>query len=145
MVEKIKEQSHEGCNIHGSLKIAKVGGNIHFAPGKSYEINGAHAHDLHEYMRGGTDYDWTHEIHSLGFGENVGFSNPLDGVKKVSDQAWSNYQYHIKVVRTDFVFLNSTQISTNQYSVTEHETKSPPILGMIPTQMPGKFSKFFLK
>ena len=83
--QKLKEQENEGCNIHGKLQINKVGGNIHFAPGKSYTQNSVHAHDLHEYVKG-KNYDWTHIIHELGFGENVGFKNPLDSVKKESSQ-----------------------------------------------------------
>ncbi len=72
---------NEGPNIHGKLLINKVGGSIHFAPGKSYTKNGVHAHDLSQYMRG-TTYDWTHDIKELRFGENIGFNNPLDNVKK---------------------------------------------------------------
>ena len=59
----------------------KVGGSIHFAPGKSYTKSGLHAHDLTQYVHGSI-YDWTHHIKELRFGETIGFSNPLDEVKK---------------------------------------------------------------
>ena len=85
ITDKQKEQMHEGCNIHGKLSINKVAGNIHFAPGKSFQQGSAHIHDLHEYMKS-KDYDWTHTIHTLGFGEVVGFENPLDNVNKKCTQ-----------------------------------------------------------
>ncbi len=81
----MEQQKLEGCNLHGTLEMNKVGGNIHFAPGKSYTLNGVHAHDIHDYVKSET-YDWTHWIHTLGFGEVVGFENPLDGTKKTSTQ-----------------------------------------------------------
>lgn len=36
------------------------------------------------------------------------------------------YQYFVKVVGTKFVHLNGTQISTNQFSVTENERDISP-------------------
>jgi hypothetical protein len=113
----------------------KVGGSLHFAPGKSYTRNGVHAHDLTQYIKS-SEFDWTHQINDLRFGETVGFSNPLDGVKKKATGAWSKFDYFIKVVRTDFTYLNGSVISTNQFSVTEHDKVIPTILGM-PSDMPG--------
>ncbi len=88
IADQQKEQMNEGCNVHGKLSINKVAGNIHFAPGKSFQQGNAHIHDLHEYMKG-QNYDWTHTIHTLGFGEVVGFENPLDTVSKKSTQGFS--------------------------------------------------------
>ena len=46
------------------------------------------------------------------------------------------FDYYIKVVRTDFTYLNSSSISTNQFSVTEHEKVIPTFMGL-PQDMPG--------
>jgi hypothetical protein len=135
--EKLEAQKNEGCNMHGLLHVNKVAGNIHFAPGKSYTQGSMHAHDLHEYVKDHTKFTWTHRIHELSFGNHL-VTNPLDNIEKISTQGWSNYQYYIKVVRTDFIYLNSTEVTTHQYSVTEHESISPPIMGT-PVAMPGVF------
>jgi len=37
--DKLREQSDEGCNIHGHVEVNKVGGNFHFAPGKSFQVH----------------------------------------------------------------------------------------------------------
>lgn len=39
---KIKEQVNEGCQIHGSIGVNKVAGNLHFAPGKSFQQHSVH-------------------------------------------------------------------------------------------------------
>jgi carbonic anhydrase len=85
VAQEHKDQQNEGCNIYGTLRVNKVGGSFHFAPGKSYTVDSVHAHDVHEYMKG-ENYDWTHIIHELGFGEAIGFNNPLDNVKKEANQ-----------------------------------------------------------
>jgi hypothetical protein len=38
-------QSHEGCNLAGLVRVNKVAGNFHIAPGRSFAINGMHVHD----------------------------------------------------------------------------------------------------
>ncbi|CAG8723824.1 8918_t:CDS:2, partial [Racocetra fulgida] len=79
--EKVAEQSKEGCNVAGSVKVNKVAGNFHLAPGKSFEQNHVHVHDLQPFLSDGVHHDFTHEIHHLSFGPKVdGVVNPLDGV-----------------------------------------------------------------
>ena len=40
--DKIKQQVNEGCNIRGYIEVSKVAGNIHFAPGKSFQQHSVH-------------------------------------------------------------------------------------------------------
>jgi hypothetical protein len=78
----ITEQSNEGCNIDGYVRVNKVQGNFHFSPGPSFELQGMHAHDLNDYRKHKKDWRFSHIIHHLSFGESTGFTNPLDNVKK---------------------------------------------------------------
>ena len=43
--ENLQSQSHEGCNLAGFIRVNKVSGNFHIAPGRSFAINGMHVHD----------------------------------------------------------------------------------------------------
>jgi hypothetical protein len=43
--ENLLGQSHEGCNLAGFIRVNKVAGNFHVAPGRSFAINGMHVHD----------------------------------------------------------------------------------------------------
>ena len=81
--KRIEEESHEGCNVHGFFEINKVQGNFHFAPGRSFQQQGAHVHDLHEFNNPLYSFDFSHTIHDLSFGKKIeNFHNPLDGVVK---------------------------------------------------------------
>jgi len=119
--DKIEEQKNEGCNVHGVVKVNKVAGNFHFAPGKSYQQNGMHVHDLQQFFKS-TDFDFTHTIHSISFGEHQErIFNPLDNTKKETKISRFQFQYFLKVVSTNTVYLNGIQEPSNQYSVTEHD------------------------
>ncbi|CAG8737989.1 11167_t:CDS:2, partial [Racocetra persica] len=120
--EKVTEQSKEGCNVAGSVKVNKVAGNFHLAPGKSFQQNHIHVHDLQPFLSDGVHHDFTHEIHHLSFGPKVdGVVNPLDGVSGTVTTGHYMFQYFLKVVSTHFYFLDNTAIYTNQYSVTQFE------------------------
>jgi hypothetical protein len=76
----IKNHANEGCRVAGSLRVNKVSGNFHFAPGKSFDIKGHHLHDIR--LLEGLKLDFTHEIHSLSFGaRHAHLKNPLDNTK----------------------------------------------------------------
>jgi len=97
--EKVKSQSQEGCNISGRVRVNKVIGNFHFSPGKSFQTNAMHVHDLVPYLKDSNHHDFGHLIHYFAFesdGEQqaevgklsksiktrLGIdTNPLDGVK----------------------------------------------------------------
>nr|CAG8510755.1 4765_t:CDS:2 [Entrophospora candida] len=120
--EKFAAQSHEGCNVAGDVRVNKVAGNFHLAPGKSFQQNHVHVHDLLPFLSDGTVHVFSHKIHHLSFGPKVdGVVNPLDGVGSEVYQGHYMFQYFVKVVSTQFYFLNGTTIYTNQYSVTQYE------------------------
>eukprot|EP01100_Stratorugosa_tubuloviscum_P013055 TRINITY_DN6398_c2_g2_i1.p1 TRINITY_DN6398_c2_g2~~TRINITY_DN6398_c2_g2_i1.p1 ORF type:complete len:384 (+),score=174.04 TRINITY_DN6398_c2_g2_i1:100-1251(+) len=127
--EKFENQKNEGCRISGFLLVNKVAGNFHFAPGKSFQQQHAHVHDLNLF--GLTKYNFSHHIHSLSFGEYVpGIINPLDNANKVwvvdnpiEGVAGSMFHYYVKVVPTTYTDFSGNVIKTNQYSATE-QTKT---------------------
>eukprot|EP01120_Amphizonella_sp_Union-15-10_P011390 TRINITY_DN480_c0_g1_i1.p1 TRINITY_DN480_c0_g1~~TRINITY_DN480_c0_g1_i1.p1 ORF type:complete len:386 (-),score=71.43 TRINITY_DN480_c0_g1_i1:13-1170(-) len=121
--KKLKDQKGEGCKIYGYLLVNKVAGNFHFAPGKSFQQNHMHVHDLGVFKSGG--FNMSHTINKLSFGiEFPGLVNPLDGVSKSWNAEGSPmYQYFIKIVPTIYRSMSSSVISTNQFSVTEYVKK----------------------
>lgn len=40
--DKLEKQTKEGCKAQGFIEVNKVGGNIHFAPGKSFQQHNVH-------------------------------------------------------------------------------------------------------
>ena len=44
-VQKITEQSNEGCRASGFFDVSKVAGNFHFAPGKSFQQHNIHGNE----------------------------------------------------------------------------------------------------
>ena len=144
--ENLDEQKGEGCHIYGDMEINKVAGNIHFAPGHSFQQGAMHMHDLQPFA-GEQPFDFTHKINKLAFGiEYPGMRNPLDGlnvkqkplpIKKIGDlPAGGTYQYYLKVVPTRYTTMGNSTIMSNQYSVTE-SYKEPMPGGM--QQLPGVF------
>uniref|UniRef100_A0A061R484 Endoplasmic reticulum-golgi intermediate compartment protein 3-like n=1 Tax=Tetraselmis sp. GSL018 TaxID=582737 RepID=A0A061R484_9CHLO len=138
---RIKEQAGEGCHIWGSIAVNKVAGNIHFAPGKSFQQGHMHVHDLLPFN---TDkFDLSHTIHKLSFGGDFpGVVNPLDGIRV--DQATDPmakgqtgmFQYFLKVVPTIYTDINNHTIHSNQFSVTENFKPSQVQAGR---NLPGVF------
>ncbi|KAI9224497.1 endoplasmic reticulum-golgi intermediate compartment protein 3 [Blastocladiella britannica] len=137
--EKLKQQDREGCLLYGHLSVNKVAGNFHLAPGRSFEQAGG---DLMSLL--GRQFDFTHHIHQLTFGPVAkGISNPLDDVQLMQLNGDSHLvQYFIKVVGTEFRYLNGSTVSTNQFSVTEHarDVAGPGGIGL--TALPGIFFNY---
>lgn len=80
----------------------QVAGNFHFAPGRSFQQGSMHVHDLIPF--GTEEFDVSHTIHKLSFGEDYpGMKNPLDGVKVAKSNPQNPqgktgaYQYFLKV------------------------------------------------
>ncbi|CEQ41120.1 SPOSA6832_02814, partial [Sporobolomyces salmonicolor] len=139
--DKIKEQSDEGCNIAGRVHVNKVIGNFHLSPGRSFQANAMHVHDLVPYLQGGNKHDFGHEVHHFSFGSEtedeffrggagrglkqtkreLGIVNPLDGIRAHTEESNYMFQYFLKVVSTQFSFLDGRELKTHQYSVTQYE------------------------
>ena len=74
----------DACRVHGSLTLNKVAGNFHVTAGKVLPIAGAHAHMTGFMDR--SDYNFSHRIEKLSFGENhAGIIQPLEGDEKITD------------------------------------------------------------
>ncbi|GAA6003348.1 retrograde cargo receptor ERV46 [Rhodotorula paludigena] len=146
---KIKEQANEGCNIAGKVRVNRVIGNFHLSPGRSFQSNAMHVHDLVPYLQAEHKHDFGHELHAFSFGSeteaefvghgawkgadetkrNLGIVNPLDGIRAHTEESNYMFQYFLKVVSTKFEFLDGRELRTHQYSVTQYErdlsNKSP--------------------
>ncbi|MCJ1316606.1 hypothetical protein MMC15_001927 [Xylographa vitiligo] len=127
--ERLDAQRHEGCRIEGGLRVNKVVGNFHIAPGRSFSNGNMHVHDLNNYFEspvaGG--HTFTHEIHHLRFGPPLPAAdaatarragrgsppwtnhhlNPLDATAQATDDPAYNYMYFVKVVSTSYIPLGA--------------------------------------
>lgn len=90
----------EGCRIYGYARTNRIPGNIHIAPGVSFQIESAHLHDLRPFDH--YKFNLSHRIDKLYFDsvealeqgsedftaeENLKrnlISNPLEGLNKVA-------------------------------------------------------------
>jgi len=69
--------------VFGYLLVNKVQGNFHIAPGKSFQADHMHVHDL-ETLKFASGFNLSHTIGRLTFGQEYpGIVNPLDDVTKV--------------------------------------------------------------
>lgn len=66
-MEELDAHRGEGCHMWGNLLVNKVAGNFHFAPGRSYQQNGMHVHDLSPFKD--AIFDFSHTVHFLAFGQ----------------------------------------------------------------------------
>ncbi|EAN84542.1 hypothetical protein C3747_49g187 [Trypanosoma cruzi] len=126
--------SQEGCNLFVNYKVARVTGNIHFVPGRMFNLMGQHLHDF----RGKTvrQLNLSHIVHTLGFGERFpGQVNPMDGLVNLrgavdaTEEVNGRFSYFVKVVPTQYQSASilgvGSVVESNQYSVTHHFTPSP--------------------
>lgn len=119
--EKLDEQRQEGCRIEGGLRVNKVIGNFHFAPGRSFSNGNMHVHDLKNYWDSPVHHSFEHTVHQLRFGpqlpddiwkksaKNIPWTNhhinPLDDVHQKTDDPNFNFMYFVKVVPTSYLPL----------------------------------------
>ncbi|KAL1841612.1 hypothetical protein VTJ49DRAFT_6789 [Mycothermus thermophilus] len=121
--ERLDQQRREGCRVHGGLRVNKVMGNFHFAPGRSFSNGNMHVHELREYWNTTSPHTFTHIIHHLRFGPQLPESlykklgkkadlpwtnhhaNPLDDTRQETDDTNFNYMYFIKIVPTSYLPL----------------------------------------
>merc|ERR1712076_282612 len=126
VVQCVKEKPQvipeEGCRLAGTLKVSKISGNFHITPGASYEQSHSHVHDFQKIAN--REFNSTHYIHSLSFGEVYPhMHNPLDMTEEVSREINLMHTYYVKLVPTSYLSLNDSVLHTHQYSVTKHQSK----------------------
>jgi hypothetical protein len=137
--DRIKEQNAEGCNVAGKIHVNKVIGNVHISPGRAFQRNGVHMHDLVPYLSGSGEnhHDFGHIINDFSFeSENsftaskdarslvrkvMGIVDPLQGVRAHTEKSQFMFQYFLKVVSTELQELNGNVYKSFQYSVTSYE------------------------
>ena len=117
--DAFEEQSAEGCHVYGYIEVSKVAGNFHIAPGKSFQQQHVHVHDLQAF--GSKKFNVSHDIRVLSFGVPIpGVHNPLDGTNVTSEEGSLMYQYFVKIVPTVYKKLSGDVVWSNQYSFTKH-------------------------
>ncbi len=123
--ERLDAQRNEGCRIEGGIRVNKVIGNFHIAPGRSYSDGNMHVHDLATYwdtpLKDG--HSFGHTIHHLRFGPKLPDTirqrldqkdalwsnhhlNPLDDTTQETRDPAFNFMYFVKVVSTSYLPLD---------------------------------------
>jgi hypothetical protein len=123
--EKLDAQRKEGCRIEGGLRVNKVVGNFHIAPGRSFSNGNMHVHDLNNYLDYTEDggHSFSHIINHLRFGPQLPEEitnklgsktdmpwtnhhlNPLDNTQQAAADPSYNFMYFVKVVSTSYLPL----------------------------------------
>jgi len=142
MAEEMKAIFNEGCQIYGYMEVNRVAGSFHIAPGKSFSLNHVHVHDVQPFSS--SQFNMTHNIRSLTFGENIpGKTNPIDGMKGVATAESTMFQYYLKIIPLTYDKASSGAdgpIFTNQFSTTRHEKVVSSMSGE--SGMPGVFFSY---
>ncbi|KAI9510581.1 Sec1 family-domain-containing protein [Russula earlei] len=138
--ERIQEQSSEGCNVAGLVRVNKVVGNVHLSLGRSFQATQARVYELVPYLRNdGNRHDFSHTIHHVFFTADdeadeskaqiskemrsrMGIHrHPLDEYLARTSKAQYMFHYFLKVVSTQFRTLDGQVVNSHQYSVTHFE------------------------
>ena len=99
-----------------------VAGNFHFAPGKSFQHQHMHVHDLAAYQQ--QLFNVSHRIDSLSFGEPFpGQVNPLDAVSKPHPAL--DPQSRLPVSESGGMFLYYIKVSSSTPHTLRSDTHSP--------------------
>lgn len=119
-VDNLKNQKDEGCQLTGYFMVNKVRGNFHVAVGRAVSTEHGHMHDTEMFMFMNF-FNLSHNINELSFGEQFpGQINVLNGEKMIwTSNESAMYQYHFKIIPTEYEYLNGKRVISNQYSVTE--------------------------
>ncbi|KAF2468112.1 endoplasmic reticulum-golgi intermediate compartment protein-like protein 3 [Lindgomyces ingoldianus] len=155
--EHLDEQRREGCRLEGGIRVNKVIGNFHIAPGKSFSNGNLHVHDLENYFKDEGGHTFTHTIHHLRFGPQLsdvviqkmqkshaatgpgGWTshhiNPLDNTDQHTDEKAYNFMYFVKVVSTAYLPLGweKQQSMSSKYTDTLGATIDANYKGSIET------------
>ncbi|OAX82372.1 hypothetical protein ACJ72_03273 [Emergomyces africanus] len=114
----LNAQRKEGCRVEGVIRVNKVVGNFHIAPGRSFTNGNLHAHDVDNYYDTPVPHNMGHKIHYLRFGPqlpdevasrwkwtNHHHTNPLDNTQQLTTDPRFNFMYFVKVVSTSYLPL----------------------------------------
>ncbi|CAJ0599118.1 unnamed protein product [Cylicocyclus nassatus] len=119
-LKKMKDFEGEGCRVYGKIRVAKVAGNFHLAPGEAHRVMRSHVHDFHSLDL--TRFDTAHRINHLAFGEEFpGKEYPLDGKNFDDGRPAIMHNYYVKIVPTSYVYMDGRVENSHQFSVTTHQ------------------------
>jgi len=115
-----KLQEGEGCNIYGTMEVARVTGTFSIAP-----VSRLPTSRLQRNVELSADqasaFNVTHQIKRLSFGTDFpGQHNPLDDIWTHSPGGAAVSRYFLKVVPTTYEFIGGSSVHTNQFSVTQY-------------------------
>jgi len=118
-----RREEGEGCNVYGTMQVARVTGSFHIAPAS--KATGSTLGMLLVPHRVQPDevghFNVSHQIKRLSFGTDYpGQTNPLDAAFTHSPSGAAISRYFLKVVPTTYEFLSGEVVHTNQFSVTSY-------------------------
>ena len=110
-----------GCRVHGSLSVKKVSGKLFLTVGEVLPLSTADQHHKMGDLPLIPEFDATHTVHKLLFGEEVAnLQSSLDGqVQLATDDSATMFSYFIKLVPTSFTRRDGSRLLTYQYAVTD--------------------------
>lgn len=116
----LQQQEGEGCNIYGTMEVARVTGTFSIAPASRLPAaRSRHAKLLPAVQLAA--FNVTHQIKRLSFGTDFpGQHNPLDDAWTYSPAGAAVARYFLKVVPTTYEFVGGKSVHTNQFSVTQY-------------------------
>lgn len=118
-----RREEGEGCNVYGTMVVARVTGSFHIAPA-SQAKGSKHGMMLVPQRLTPEEvghFNVTHQIKRFSFGNDFpGQTNPLDRVWTHSPSGAAVSRYFLKVVPTSYTFLSGHVVHTNQFSVTQY-------------------------
>lgn len=86
-------------------------------------INFFSVHDVQQFRT--SDFDLSHRIRHLSFGAKIpGKTNPIDGTEFKTEKGPRSINYYLKIVPTTYEKIDGSTLSTNQFSVTQHQKVS---------------------
>lgn len=134
----------QGCMIKGDVSVAKVGGNFHVATGtlgmKNSPLIQLSGGLFGGMITGGSfqGANLSHTIHSLSFGDDLpSVTNPLTEVTNIIPTDVGQYQFHIKVIPTEYRPLRGSAIYSNQYSMYEQFVRLDLLSALQSSSAPG--------
>ncbi|KAI0245129.1 endoplasmic reticulum-derived transport vesicle ERV46 [Lactifluus subvellereus] len=140
--DQIQEQSSEGCNVAGLVRVNKDVGNIHITPEHSFRVAQSQIYDFVPYLKNdGNRHDFSHTIDHMyltvddeadaskaqvsnlkDMRERLGiYQNSLDEHMATTSKAQYMFHYFLKTVSTQFRTLDGQIVHSHQYSVTHFE------------------------
>eukprot|EP00252_Welwitschia_mirabilis_P025675 TRINITY_DN8135_c0_g1_i2.p1 TRINITY_DN8135_c0_g1~~TRINITY_DN8135_c0_g1_i2.p1 ORF type:complete len:350 (+),score=71.52 TRINITY_DN8135_c0_g1_i2:253-1302(+) len=117
MIKNVRRALNEGqgCRVFGVLDVQRVAGNFHIS------VHGLNIHVAQQIFDGAKNVNVSHIIHDLSFGPKYpGIHNPLDDTVRILHDTSGTFKYYIKIVPTEYKYLNKAVLPTNQFSVTEY-------------------------